>query len=34
MMKMLYPVENRFREVKDISGIWSFRADADGTGHN
>lgn len=29
---MLYPQENETREVKDLSGIWSFRADRGGQG--
>lgn len=29
---MLYPIENRVREVKDLSGIWSFKVDKDNCG--
>jgi len=29
---MLYPYENEIREVKDLSGIWRFRADLRGEG--
>lgn len=29
---MLYPNDNEIREVKDLSGIWSFRVDARGEG--
>lgn len=24
---MLYPIENRVREVKNLSGIWNFKID-------
>lgn len=30
--KMLYPVENRVREVKNLNGIWEFKVDADNVG--
>jgi len=30
---MLYPQESESREVKDLSGLWSFRADQAGRGH-
>lgn len=29
---MLYPRENEFREVKDLSGLWNFKIDKDGQG--
>ncbi|AFC28929.1 beta-D-glucuronidase [Paenibacillus mucilaginosus 3016] len=29
---MLYPVENGIREVKELSGIWQFKADYENTG--
>lgn len=29
---MLYPIENRVREVKDLSGIWKFKIDKDNNG--
>ena len=29
---MLYPQESESREIKDLSGIWRFRADKDGCG--
>lgn len=29
---MLYPVDNRVREVKDLSGIWNFKIDYDNQG--
>lgn len=29
---MLYPIENGLREIKDISGIWSFKADTEDKG--
>jgi beta-glucuronidase len=29
---MLYPRSNRYREVRDLSGIWDFRADEDDSG--
>jgi hypothetical protein len=31
---MHYPHENEIREVKDLSGIWRFRADLRGTGQD
>ena len=30
---MLYPTENVFREVKDLCGIWNFKADYEGAGN-
>ncbi|MEO8615007.1 MAG: beta-glucuronidase, partial [Luteolibacter sp.] len=30
---MLYPQENESREVKDLSGVWSFRVDRNASGH-
>ena len=29
---MLYPIENRIREVKNLSGIWNFKIDYDNVG--
>lgn len=29
---MLYPIENRVREVKNLSGIWKFKVDTNNTG--
>lgn len=29
---MLYPIENKVREVKNLSGIWNFKVDTDNTG--
>ena len=29
---MLYPVENKVREVKNLSGIWNFKMDYDNIG--
>ena len=29
---MLYPYESRSREVKDLSGVWRFKLDADNVG--
>lgn len=29
---MLYPVENKVREVKNLSGIWNFKMDYDNVG--
>lgn len=29
---MLYPIENRVREVKDLNGIWKFKIDKDNKG--
>lgn len=29
---MLYPIENRVREVKDLSGIWNFKIDRENQG--
>ncbi len=29
---MLYPIENRVREVKNLNGIWKFKVDADNVG--
>ena len=31
---MLYPQESESREIKDLSGIWRFRADKDSSGRN
>ncbi|MBQ4109676.1 MAG: beta-glucuronidase [Clostridia bacterium] len=31
---MLYPSENAFREVKDLCGIWNFKADNSGVGNS
>ena len=30
---MLYPIENNLREVKDLSGVWSFKTDKEGKGY-
>lgn len=32
--KMLYPIENKVREVKNLSGIWNFKVDTDNVGLN
>lgn len=32
LFNMLYPQENETREVKDLSGIWQFKIDAEGAG--
>ncbi len=29
---MLYPVENKVREVKNLSGIWNFKMEYDSYG--
>lgn len=29
---MLYPIEKRVREVKNLNGIWNFKIDRDNTG--
>ena len=29
---MLYPIENRVREVKNLGGIWNFKIDGDNVG--
>lgn len=29
---MLYPIENRVREVKNLSGIWRFKIDKENCG--
>lgn len=30
---MLYPRENEIREIKDLSGVWEFKADKNGSGY-
>ena len=29
---MLYPIENKVREVKNLNGIWNFKIDTDNVG--